>query len=129
MESLAQQAAELGISRDHLFTHGAGWKDGELNYFAALNSYSCPGWSFYKHAADPGRDAGVQQALKKTDAPYWAATEWLLQGASTAEAWTDALAKTLSDPKCRYLCIFNWEGIQGDKAALAGISSFLRSDR
>ena len=41
---------------------------------------ACPGWSFHQHAADPRKDSGVQRNVAKADAPYWTATEWLLQG-------------------------------------------------
>lgn len=124
MEDLSRCAAELGVPRDRLFTHGAGWKEGELNYAAALNRYSCPGWSFYRHAVDPAGDPDVQALLKKTDAPYWAATEWLLQS-NDEKAWKAAVAKTLADPRCRYVCIFNWEGIRDNPNAIRGIRSFI----
>ena len=77
LEDLCRAAAQLGVPRDRLFTHSGGWKEGELLFQAALNKYSCPGWSFYRHAADPAKDSGVQAALKLSDAPYWAAVEWL----------------------------------------------------
>ena len=81
LEMLCREAAKPGVPRDRLFAHGAGWKEGELIYDVPVNSYACPGWSFYKHAADPRKDTGrAAQPRAKSDAPYWAATEWLLQG-------------------------------------------------
>ena len=77
LEMLCREAAACGVPRERLFAHGAGWKDGELIYDVPVNRFSCPGWSFYQHAADPRQDAGVQRNLAKSDAPYWAATEWL----------------------------------------------------
>jgi hypothetical protein len=127
LDDLCRTARELGLPREKIFTHGAGWKDGELLYHAAVNADSCPGWSFYRHAPDARRDAGVQAALARSDAPAWAATEWMLEGSRTAEEWRQALARTLSDPRCRYLCIFNWEGICATPAALAGIRRLLAS--
>jgi hypothetical protein len=129
LEMLCQEAAGCGVPRERLFAHGAGWKEGELIYDVPVNSYACPGWSFYKHAADPRKDAGVQRNLAKSDAPYWAATEWLLQGKRDATAWRKALTNTLSDPRCRYVCIFNWEGIRSNEAALKGIAELLETNQ
>lgn len=87
----------------------------------------CPGWSFYHHAADPRKDLGVQHNLTKSDAPYWAATEWLLQGTRETDAWHDALANTLSDPRCRYVCIFNWESIRFSEAVLQAVTDLVET--
>jgi hypothetical protein len=112
LEMLCREAAQAGVPRELLFAHGAGWKEGELIYDVAMNPHACPGWSFYNHAADPRKDTAVQRNLAKSDAPYWAATEWLLQGTDSTAAWREALANTLSDRRCRYVCIFNWESIR-----------------
>ncbi len=111
LENLAKKAAELGVPRERLFTHGAAWKAEELLYDAPVNKYSCPGWSFYDHAPDLRQDQGVQRALASSDAPYWAATEWLLFHDDQAK-WTSALENALSSRRCRYLCIFNWSSIK-----------------
>lgn len=121
LADLCREAARLGVPRDRLFTHCGGWKDGELLYQSALNPDSCPGWSFYRHAADPGSDRGVQDALRRSDAPYWGAVEWLYQGPRQAAEWRRALAATLSKPRCRYLCIYNWEGIRDSQPILDAI--------
>ena len=110
LESLAKKAAEAGIPRSRLFTHGAAWKEEELLYDAAVNKYSCPGWSFYDYAPDPRKDQGVKRALESSDAPYWAVTEWLLFHDDQSK-WTSSLKNALSSPKCRYVCIFNWHSI------------------
>lgn len=120
---LCALAAKLGAPRDKLFTHVAAWKDEELLYDAALNKYSCPGWSFYHYASDPAKDKGVQRALQKNDAPHWAAVEWLVSG--DEQAWKKAIEHTLVDPKCRYLCIYNWQGIKNNQAAIAAIQGLL----
>jgi len=117
MEDLARLAAELGVPRNRLYTHGAGWKEKELLYGAAVNKFSCPGWSFYRHAGDPSQDAGVQEALAGSDAPHWGAVEWLYQGPRTVDAWRGALEKTLADPRCQLICIVNWSSIKEDAAA------------
>jgi hypothetical protein len=127
LEMLCREAAACGVPRERLFAHGAGWQDGELIYDVPMNRYSCPGWSFYQHAADPRKDAGVQRNLAKSDAPYWAATEWLFQGKRETAAWRNALANTLSDPRCRYVCIFNWESIRSSEAVLQSITELVET--
>lgn len=121
LEGLCREMARLGVPRDRLFTHAAGWREGELLYGAAVNASSCPGWSFYRHAGDPGKDAGVQAALKTSKAPYWAAVEWLYQGPAQEEPWRRALEATLAQPRCRFLCIYNWEGIRDSPGILQAI--------
>ncbi|HEX5218656.1 MAG TPA: hypothetical protein VFZ59_03750 [Verrucomicrobiae bacterium] len=123
---LCREANQLGVPREKLFTHVAGWKEGELLYATAVNSLSCPGWSFYRHAADPSGDIGVPAALKASDAPHWAAVEWLYQGKNETAAWKNALAATLADPRCRYLCIYNWSGVRSNRAALEAIRQMIR---
>lgn len=125
LADLCALAADLGVPRQKLYTHGAGWKDEELLYDAVVNSDSCPGWSFYKYSSDPIRDKGVQRALKNSDAPYWAAVEWLMPGNRSTQAWRDAIERTFSVPKCRYLCIYNWSSIRHDRAALDAIEGLL----
>jgi len=125
LEDLCGRSAELGVPRARLFTHTAGWKAEELLYDSALNKYSCPGWSFYKYASDPAKDRGVRRALRDSDAPFWAAVEWLLMGNQTRQAWRAAIENTLSDPKCRYLCIYNWGGIKNNQPAIDAIEGLL----
>ncbi len=127
LEMLCSEAAKLGVPRNRLFAHGAGWKDGELIYDVPVNEFACPAWSFYKHAGDPSKDEGVQRNLKRSDAPYWAATEWLFQGPHETAPWRSALEKTLADRRCRYVCIFNWEGIHNSEAVLKGIEDVVEA--
>lgn len=54
----------------------------------------------------------MQAALGKSDAPYWAAVEWLYPGPRETKPWQGALAATLSSSRCRYVCIYNWEGVR-----------------
>jgi hypothetical protein len=121
LETLSREAAKLGVPRDKLFTHGVGWKEDELLYQAAVNQFSCPAWSFYKYASNPREDVGVQKALKKSNAPFWAATEWLLQKAHQTEPWRQALENTLADRRCRFVCIYNWDAIQDSEPVLQAI--------
>ena len=121
LTDLCRHAATLGVPRDKLFTHVGSWKKDELIYQSALNRYSCPGWSFYHLAADPREDSGVQNALKKTDAPFWAAVEWLYLGPRETASWQRALENSLSDPRCRFVCVYNWEGIKGSEPILEAL--------
>jgi hypothetical protein len=124
LEMLCLVAAQAGAPRNLLFAHGAGWNEGELIYDVPVNPYACPAWSFYKYAGNPTADTGVQRNLNRSSAPYWAATEWLLMGATDPADWKLALSNTLADPHCRYVCIFNWESIRTNPAALDSIRSF-----
>ncbi len=128
LKDLCALAAELNVPRDQLFTHIAGWKEQERLYDAALNEYACPGWSFYKYARDPAKDLGVQRVLAKSDAPHWAAVEWLFQGRHDTQDWSNALKNTLADPKCRYVCIYNWSSIKDNKAAIDGIGALMNAN-
>jgi hypothetical protein len=121
LEDLCRAAAKLGVPRDRLFTHVAGWKEDELLYQSAVNDFSSPGWSFYQHAADPTKDNGVQSALRRSDAPCWAAVEWLYQGPRQTGPWRKSLAATLAVPRCRYVCIYHWESIRDSSEILQAI--------
>jgi hypothetical protein len=123
LDDLCALAAELGVPREKLFTHVGGWKEEELLYDAALNRYSCPGWSFYRHAIDGSKDLGVQRVLRRSDAPYWGAVEWMLMGTDSATAWREAITRTMSIPNCRYVCIYNWSGIRDNRGAVAAIKA------
>ena len=127
LDDLCQLTAKLGVPRDKLFTHIGGWKDDELLYQSGLNKFSCPGWSFYRHAADPRADTGVQGVLKKSDAPYWAAAEWFYQGARETPPWQQALAATLSSPRCRYVCVYNWESVRDHTNILKAVQNLVKS--
>ena len=129
LDDLCRLASALGLPREKLFTHVGGWKEEELLYDSALNAYSCPGWSFYRHASDPGKDKGVQRALRKNDAPFWAAVEWMLMDTQDAASWRDAIARTMADPTCRYMCIYNWSGIKENRGAIEAIRAASAFDR
>ncbi len=60
-----------------------------------------------------------------SDAPYWAAVEWLPVYIRTREEWESALRNTLAAEGCRYLCIFNWRGIRENADTLAAITAVL----
>ena len=121
LEDLARVVAEAGFPRERIFTHSAGWKDSERLYLTALNRYSCPGWSFYRYADNPANDRGVQGVLRSSEAPFWAAAEWLLQKPDDTAEWKTAIEKSLADPKCRFICVYNWEGVAGKPAVLEAV--------
>ncbi len=125
LDDLCSLAGDLGVPRERLFTHVGGWKEDELLYRAAFNTHSCPGWSFYRHAVDARGDAGVQHVLAESDAPFWAAAEWLLMGEHTVAEWQGAIMHALNMPKCRYVCVYNWTGVRGDAAAVRGIRAVI----
>lgn len=123
LDDLCRFAAGLGVPREKLFTHIGGWKERERLYASGLNPFSCPGWSFYRHAPDPREDEGVQAALGKSDAPYWAAVEWLYQGPRETRPWQQALTATLSSSRCRYVCIYNWEDVRDSTNILQAVQN------
>jgi len=138
IEFLSREVAQYGIPREKLFTHGAGWRDGELLYDAALNEYACPGWSFYAHSTDPMQEPAVKRGLAQSDAPYWGAVEWLLMEGMSADSqaqytaasereaiWKSALQNSLADRRARLVCIFNWEGIMNNQAAKNAIQQLI----
>jgi hypothetical protein len=129
LDDLCGLAAGLGVPREKIFTHMGGWKDEELLYDAAVNKYSCPGWSFYRYAYDPSKDLGVRRARQKSDAPYWAAVEWMLLDSTRVETWRIGIANTLADPQCRYMCVYNWEGIKDTPGAVQAIREALNSPK
>ena len=121
LEAVTKTVFDLGIPRSLIFTHCGGWAEGESLYSAALNKYSCPGWSFYKYAANPTKDVTAMNALSKSDAPHWGAVEWLLQGSSKTQAeWVVALKTSLAN-NCKMVSIYNWGGINTNQNALNGI--------
>ena len=117
---LSKTVYDLGIPRELIFTHCGGWMSGESMYTAAVNDYSCPGWSFYKYASDPTKDLTAMDALAKSKAPYWGAVEWLLGGDKTKAEWFSALTKSL-DNKSRMVVIYNWNSINTNADALNAI--------
>jgi hypothetical protein len=49
-------------------------------------------------------------------------------GTDKEEAWHAAITRTLSIPKCRYMCIYNWSGIRENRGAVAAIKTLLRAE-
>jgi hypothetical protein len=115
LEDLAKYAHDFGFPRDKIFTHGVGNENGEKLYDAAVNEYSCPGWSGYWYADDPSKDAGIMRNIKKSDAPSWAIVEWLLlKPYKEKELWQSAFESSLSYPGCKFIAVYNWEGVHSE---------------
>lgn len=121
LDDLAAVARGAGLPRVQIFAHCGGWAEGERLYRSALNENSCPGWSFYRHGRNPHGDKTAMAAVAASNAPYWAAAEWLPMGARTAEEWHESLRNTLSIDRCRYVCIYNWRQLKSNAAAREGI--------
>ena len=123
--NLSKTVYDQGISRKFIFTHCGGWASGESLYTAANNEYSCPGWSFYKKAADPATDLTAMSALKESDAPYWGAVEWLYDTNKTKMEWISALKNALYNKsitkKTRMLVVYNWDSVNSSSNALDAI--------
>jgi hypothetical protein len=121
LDDLCVVAQSAGLTREQIFTHSGGWKEGELLYRSAVNEHSCPGWSFYHYARDPKTDKTAMAAVADSNAPYWAAAEWLPVGARTSDQWHAAIRNTLSVDRCRYVCIYNWRQLKSNAIAIEGI--------
>ena len=126
LEDLCKLMIGRGISRDRLFTHCGGWSQGESLFSAAVNKFSCPGWSFYSYASDPRKDITAMKSLESSDAPYWGAVEWLYQGQNTKEKWMSAIANTLAVKRIRYMCIYNWGDIKNNRNCISAIKEIVQ---
>jgi hypothetical protein len=123
---LCKIASDLGVPRDHLFTHAGGWKEGESVYFAGLNPYSCPGWSFYTFAKDPAKDMTAMEAVAKSDAPYWGAVEWLLFNVKEQADWEVAYHNIFAIPRLRYVQVRHWGSIKNNPFAIQAIQNVIK---
>ena len=126
---LCKVASDLGVPRNRLFSHAGGWKEGELVYFAALNPFSCPGWSFYTFARDPQKDVTAMAALGKSDAPYWGAVEWLIMDAKNQSDWEDSYQRIFAIPRLRYIQVRHWGSIKDNPAAIQAIQKLSKDCR
>jgi hypothetical protein len=124
---LAHVCRAAGLRRDQIFTHAGGqyapW-DLHYSHAVAINRDSLPGWSLYGTAPAAAGDLGA--SLDRAHLTAWAAAEWL-PFATTAVQWRDAIDTTLGFKHCRFLSVYNWEGIRDHPEALAGIREALGS--
>lgn len=112
LEYQSRLAHEAGFPREKVFTHGWGNEDGEPLYDAVLNEYACPGWSSYWYSDRLAEDKGINRGIDRSDAPYWAAVEWLFLHPIEKDAWKAAFKNTLTHRNCRYLTFYNWNRIE-----------------
>ncbi len=119
MEDLCRYANSLGIPREKIFSHGVGNGKGEKLYDSAVNSFSCPGWSEYFNSTNIIADEGIMRNICRSDAPHWAAVEWLLlYPTSRYEIWKSSIFNTINASGCKYMCIFNWELLVNNKGEI-----------
>jgi len=121
LEDLCKYAYDFGFPRDKIISHGWGNENGERMYDAAVNSYSCPGWSEYWYAKDPGQDTGIMRNVQKSDAPYWGVVEWMLMEPHEKEPWKTAITNTLKLPGCKMVCIYWWWFIDKSEPVIEAI--------
>ncbi len=118
---LVALAREAGFTQRQIFTHSGGqfapWEK-HVSHKVACVPGATPGWSLYNTAP---ADAGD---LPKAATGEWCAAEWLTF-AQTTEGWQDALHKVLSFRTCRFVNIYNYEGIVNSTAAQSGLKAAL----
>jgi hypothetical protein len=122
---LAGVCRRAGLPRGKVFTHAGGQfapYDLHLSHRIAVNKDSLPGWSLYgTHPEDAG---DLSASLDRAGLKEWAAAEWL-PNAVTAGQWRDACERTLGYRRCRFLSLYNWEGIRDNSAAVEGVRQAL----
>jgi hypothetical protein len=103
-EIVSKLCADLGIPRDHIFSHAAGHgKDLD----ACINQYACPAWSFYgQDATNPAGFTEALDRLKTSDAPYFGIAEWSVGDSQDPTKWKNAISNGLSITRCRYLSVY-----------------------
>jgi hypothetical protein len=108
LETLCRTAHDAGLDATAIYTHQGGngipWNL-HLPFWAAVNAWSTPGWSFY--GLDPAQAAPLRDAIEKCGHSKWAACEWWWGGADATQ-WEDHLRRTLGFLDCRFICIYNW---------------------
>ncbi|MBE7487629.1 MAG: hypothetical protein KJ050_14430 [Candidatus Omnitrophica bacterium] len=125
---LSRLAHESGINREKIFTHQGGVcppYEIHLPFWAALNEWSFPGWSFYWGDPESSGDLGKQ--LDQAGVARWGASEWWWP-AEDAAGWADHFEKTLRFRDCRFICAYNWNqgGVESIPSALEGIELLCR---
>jgi hypothetical protein len=123
LEDLAQKANSLGVPREKLFTHSWPFDAGGTN-MAAVNQYSCPGWSRYTSSNSSMRsfEPDIDAAINASDAPYWGFSETWYQGYNSAANWELFFRNNL-DQRCRFICLYNWDRMRGNSAILDAIKN------
>lgn len=129
LESLCREAHRRGIPKHMIFTHQGGtyapW-DQHLSFKPAINDYSIPGWSFYSH--DPPDCGSLARDLESAGRQQWAACEWW-RGAADEVGWRERFARTLNFKRCRFVCVYNWNGFAKAPGGPAAVSSLLQQTK
>jgi len=122
---LAGVCRKVGLPREEVFTHSGGQfvpYPRHYSYRVSINDDSTPGWSFYN--VDPNRAGDLGGSLDRAGRQEWCAAEWLPFSRTTAE-WTAAYRTTLEYRRCRFISVYNWEGISKKPEAVAGLRQYL----
>jgi hypothetical protein len=124
---LSRLCREAGLPRDEVFTHAGGqfapWEK-HYTHGVAVNPDATPGWSLY--GVTPDRAGDLAAILRRAGRDEWCAAEWLPLGAKTAEDWSAAYRATLGFRDCRFVSVYNWEGIRRKPEALDGLRGVIR---
>ena len=118
---LCSLAADVGLDRKHVFTHAGGQYAPyplHVSHRTALNAHSTPGWSLY--FTMPQKAGDLEAVLQKSGQDDWCAAEWL-PAAQKASEWKQWVLGTLEYRNCRFISLYNWEGIKNNSEALQGI--------
>lgn len=111
LDTLSHTVHHIGLPKNKIYTHQGGtfkpW-DKHLSFSAAANNYSRPGWSFYN--TDPATAGDLNDVLDRRENTAWAAVEWWWPGSDKME-WVYNLKSTLKFRNCRFLTVYNWEGM------------------
>jgi len=104
---IADLAQGYGLPRSMLFSHSGGVK-GDL--MAPVQANTCPSWSLYWNEAAHPEDSEAIKCLIRSDAPYWAISEWNI-GQQPKEVWEKVLKNCYSISRCRYISLYNYDTI------------------
>jgi hypothetical protein len=127
LEFVSGVCRRAGLPRTEIFTHSGGqFAPWELHYShrVSINRNATPGWSLYGHPPDEAGDLGTSMDKAKID--DWCAAEWL-PNARTAEEWAKAYRDVLKFRRCRFVDLYNWEGIRNKPEAIEGLRLALKA--
>lgn len=123
---LAQRCRASGLRADQVFVHAGGqfapWER-HYTHATAVGRGAVPGWSLY--GTDPQKAGDLAASLERAGRRDWCAAEWLAF-ASDAAGWERSLRTTLGFGACRFVSLYNWEGIRQNPAAIEGLRRVLR---
>jgi hypothetical protein len=123
---IASLCHQAGFSRREVFVHAGGqyapWEK-HYSHRTALNRDATPGWSLYNTHPDQAGDLPAAVAASPNN--EWCAAEWLTF-ANTADEWAADLERALNFRCCRFLSIYNWDGIIKKPEAMEGLRRALR---